>query len=342
MKPQWIVTNPHREPPSEPLPSHPIFETWEQFIGPITPSDDDYEYFVEEAFRLHSAVTSFGAENIWLAEFRGEKLGQAKNLITGEWKTTEELSQGGASTYGAVRGTTRHSGWFSNPVDDYCILEAFKSNAGRVTGIGGFNDKEEEECASSIDDVLIAIKEAGADKALLKRRHAKLPLVPLNLENWEPGVSLISCTEPDEGWSLINDEGVRNAYLVQEVIPMRYEYRFFVIRGKLVTGAGCVEEFTPLDNDGKAFDSRVREYRSEECPSPIEDRRDILDQFLAFAEKVVEELTVECPEFDRYVLDVALGKDDEPVIVEFNSESNAGFYACQPQLITDALAGNLS
>ena len=85
MKHQWIVTNPRREPPKVALPSHPVFHTWEKYVREIIPGEGDYEYFVEEAFRLHSAVTSFGAENIWLSEHVGEHAGQAKNLVTGEW-----------------------------------------------------------------------------------------------------------------------------------------------------------------------------------------------------------------------------------------------------------------
>lgn len=335
MQQQWIVINPHREPPSEALPSHPIIETWEKFIGVIEPGEGDYEHFVEEAFRLHSAVISFGPENVWLAEYRGENNGQAKNIATGDWKPVEALTAAGAGSYGAIPGNRHGEGWFSKAVDDYCTFQTFKNHSGRVIGIGGFNDSEDE--TSSIDNVLTVIKQAGADKALLKRRQAKLPLIPLNLEGWEPGAT-ITCTDPDDGWALINDEGVKNAYLVQEVIPMRYEYRFFVINGAVVTGAGCVEEFTPLDNGGEPFDAQMREHRNTGCPSPVETRPDILRTFLPFAEMVVEELTEERPELNRYSLDVALGKNDEPVIIEFNSESNSGFYACQPHRITDALA----
>ena len=335
MPAQWIVSNPRRTPPSEPLPSHPAFETWEQFIGDIVPGDGDYEYFVEEAFRLHSAVTSFGPENIWLSHFYGEKTGQAQNLSTEEWKDVDELELSGAAHYGAIPGNA-HSPWNRNSVDDYCVLETFKKNSGRITGVGGFNDLPDD--SSSMANTLTLIKESGATQALLKRRHAKLPLLSANLEDWNVGDSVISTLDPDSGWGLINDEGVKDTYLVQEVIPMRYEYRMFVINGKIVTGAGCVEELTPLDNEGEAFDSRMREERSYECPSPVENRPDLLSRFLEFAEQVVAEMTMERPKFDRYVLDVALGKNDEPVIVEFNSESNSGFFACCPLRVTEALA----
>lgn len=336
MPTQWIVCNPDRTPPSTPLPKHPAFDTWERYIaGYLRRGDGDFEYFVEEAFRLHSAVTSFGEGNIWLWHVVGTQAGQAQNLATNQWKPVDELVKAGASRYGALPGNS-HMPWTTNGVDDYCVLETFKKNSGRVTGIGGFNDLTDE--SSSMEETLKLIKEAGATNALLKRRHAKLPLLPMNLESWTAGDSVMSALDPESGWGLINDEGVKDAYLVQEVIPMTYEYRFFVINGHAVTGAGCVEEFTPLDNKGEDFDSRMREHRSYECPSPVESRPDILAKYDGFVQRVIAEMLLERPDLNRYVLDVALGKNDEPVIVEFNSESNSGFFACRPVRVTAALA----
>lgn len=334
MSKQWIVTNPHRQPPKESLPAHPMFDTWEKFIAPITPSDGDYEYFVEEAFRLHCAVTSFGAENVWLAHHFDEHAGQVQNLISREWKSLSEMEATGAGRYGALPGGVHES---HSEVDDYCVWETFQKYAGRITGIGGFCDRADGD--STMEDVLTVIAESGAKAALLKRRKAKLPLLPVTLQSWTENPSVMDALDSDYGWSLIKDEGLSGVYLVQEVIPMRYEYRMFVINGELVTGAGCVEDFTPLDNEGEAFDSRMRDDRSlhVECPSPIESRPDLLQKYLTFAEKVVKELAVEHPEHDRYVLDVATSTNGETVIVEFNGESNAGFYACNPMLITEAL-----
>lgn len=331
---QWIISAPPVSPPEKPLPNHPVFQTWEGYMGQINAGQGDYEHFVEQAFRLHSAVTSFGPENIWILPPYGmeTEITMVQNLSTDKWESYESLIQAGAKRYGAIPGT-RHS--HGNDVDDYCTLNSFKKFSGRVTGLGGFSDLPDE--SSSIETTLAIIKRSGANEALLKRRHAKLSLIRLPLDNWNPGDSFFSCVGENDGWALINDEGLKNAYLVQEVIPMRFEYRFFVIGGKVVTGAGCVENLTPLDNDGSAFDDNMKEFRVSQQLSPVEPHPEILSQYLAFAERVVEEIREERPDFDRYVLDVALGRDGSPVIVELNSESNAGFYACNPQLITDAL-----
>lgn len=341
---QWIFSNPHRSAPAQELPENPAFETWADIMGAIVPSEGDFEYFVEEAYRLHSAVTSFGKDNIWIAHHAGEHNGRARNIVTQEWKETQQLEEEGAGRYGAVPGSA-HSGLAHNFIDDYGMFETFKKNAGRVVGFGGFNDMGDDE-TSSMDEVIAKIVENGGKAGLLKRRRAKLPLIPINLENWEPGDSPTSIMSDEDVWSLINDEGLTNAYLVQERVTMKYEYRFFVVGGKLITGAGCLVEFSPLDNRGDAFDSRMRKTRfgaydsdapDAEGVSPIEDRDDILDTYKVFAQQVAAQMTEELPQANRYVLDVALGADNQPLIVEFNSESNAGFYACVPQLITDAI-----
>lgn len=119
---------------------------------------------------------------------------------------------------------------------------------------------------------------------------------------------------------------------------MRYEYRTFIIGQKPVTGAGCFDDFSPLDNEGLAFDTRVREYRFADVPGPLESRPDIVKTLVDFAWKVADELTAEMPYLDRYVIDTALDENGCPLVIELNGESNAGFYACRPELITEALA----
>ena len=51
------------------------------------------------------------------------------------------------------------------------------------------------------------------------------------------------------GWTLVREEGRPEAFLLQDGIEMQYEYRLFVVNGKIIAGAGCIEEFTPYDRD---------------------------------------------------------------------------------------------
>lgn len=52
---------------------------------------------------------------------------------------------------------------------------------------------------------------------------------------------------------------------------MQYEYRVFVVGGQAVTGAGAVEEHTPLDNRQTAFSTLLR--RDRPACSEVEDPR---------------------------------------------------------------------
>lgn len=331
---QWVFANPHRSAPKRVLPDHEAFSTWEKYIGPIVASFGDYEYFVEEAFRLHGAVTAFGEENVWLADYAGEFQDTARNLATGERLSTEALLKDGARQYGARPGVAHGGAIFHSIVDDYGSFGSFRKNAGREISFGGFDTQGDDE----INAILTRMHRNGVQAAMLKRRWRKNPLIHVDLSEWHDGASVLDFVDEDSKWALINDSELAEAYLVQEFIPMRYEYRTFIIGQKPVTGAGCFDDFSPLDNDGDAFDSRVREYRFADTPGPLVSRPDIVELLTGFAGRVAKELTAEMPYLDRYVIDTALDGNGDPVVIELNAESNAGFYACQPWLITQALS----
>jgi hypothetical protein len=59
---------------------------------------------------------------------------------------------------------------------------------------------------------------------------------------------------------------------------------------------------------------------------------------LPFARIVIGQLRDEAPELQNYTLDVAVGADSRPMVVELNSTLNSGFYASSPRLVTDVLA----
>lgn len=73
----------------------------------------------------------------------------------------------------------------------------------------------------------------------------------------------------DNDWGILNLFRTLPSHLIQEFKQMKYEYRFFVFNGVLISGAGCVEEHTPLVNT-KQFNTLMEEYRNEtvieDCP----------------------------------------------------------------------------
>jgi hypothetical protein len=56
-----------------------------------------------------------------------------------------------------------------------------------------------------------------------------------------------------------------------------------------------------------------------------------------FARSAIDALAYEVPDLTDYVIDVALGPDGKPLIVELNSLLNSGLYASQPLRVTEAM-----
>ena len=114
---------------------------------------------------------------------------------------------------------------------------------------------------------------------------------------------------------------------------MEYEYRFFVVNGEVVTGAGCVEEFTPLNNRAQ-FDDRMRQVRSE--GGPVTSQPEILERYLSFAKQAASEFSAEGL-LNTYSLDLATGSDGQTLIIELNGLPNSGLYASDPHYVTRSL-----
>jgi hypothetical protein len=131
-----------------------------------------------------------------------------------------------------------------------------------------------------------------------------------------------------------------NTLLVQERIPMDYEYRYFVINHELVAGAGCIDNNVPLDNEGhQQFHSAIEQDRYR----PGEDHLDTWDKsihgkLLSLARQIVA-LTRELePDIHSYVIDVAINLDTgQPVMIERNEWQNAGLYATDTIRIPTAI-----
>ena len=149
--------------------------------------------------------------------------------------------------------------------------------------------------------------------------------------------------EQDENliWSIIQYEGLETPYFsIQEVIEPTYEYRMFMVGDKPVTGAGCVEAFTPLDNED-VFDPKMEERRNR---SKVEHRGDLVDRYLAFALDYGKAFAAENGTELVYSLDLCVdAKTGKVVAIELNPPFNLGRYASQIEpwvLAIDAQLGN--
>lgn len=310
-----------------------LLAAWRQHIGPATEGEgDDYEDFYEQAARLDAALSAFGPDNIWLTVSQHLD-GDARNLGTGETRPISELEH--LPRYG-VQASQRHQSVNQKQAllaDGYYKYDAFLSRAGRRIVVCGY--APEKEGALDLGDVLAGFAADGIRKAFLKVNLNKYATFPVDLpEGFAPeDASTALYRQLDYGAMYL--EGGSTNIQAQEFVTMEYEYRVFVVGNCAVSAAGCIEEFTPLDNNGCAFDNKLRRNRQEE--SPVDAEPAIAGILTAFARNAVKALALEVPELTDYVIDVALGADGEPLIVELNPLLNSGLYASQPGRVTAAL-----
>ncbi len=138
----------------------------------------------------------------------------------------------------------------------------------------------------------------------------------------------------DVGFHFARFEGDPAALLVQERVQMQHETRFFVINGKVVTAAACIEAHTPQQNRGDLFDLTFEVDRNK---GDIIQSRPIGKKLWNFAKKVVQEIGEEAPEMQHYVIDLATGADGDPLVIELNPAAQSGLYAVHTKSMMQAI-----
>lgn len=290
----------------------------------------DYEDFVEQAVRLEAALDTFGAENVWLVI--STDMDTAVNAGTGERRSSAVLQD--LPRYG-LQSSRRHQDVDMEQARlaaPYYRYEAFLSRAGRRLSVCGI---DLEGRGVELGDVLAGWVGQGVRRAFLKSVQIKQFAFPIDLPEG---------FRPEDGSRVVYDaldygamylEGRPGSIIAQEFVAMDYEYRVYVVGQSVVAAAGCIEEFTPLDNNGHAFDTQLR--RQRQAKTTVEEKPEIAKILTGFARDAVDALALEVPELTDYVIDVALGADGKPIIVELNSLLNAGLYASRPELVTRAM-----
>lgn len=183
----------------------------------------------------------------------------------------------------------------------------------------------------------INVAEVMAERAAVGQTHVFIK----DLRAKKGIYTLATSTNVDENddllmkayWSYMHLEGKPETMLVQDLTPMSFETRFFIVDGKVVTYAGQVEEYTPLDFDSAKLP--MREKRGEETSEVVDSAytRDIAAKLKVFAEKVAHE------HGGTLTIDIAINDNTgEPLVVEFNDIANAGLFACDVDKLFAALA----
>lgn len=305
--------------------------SWTRAFGePNHREDGDVEHFIENMARFDAASRAFGYPNTRilhtagkylssLCEFNGAPILPAEEALL----PTADFVFGPVSSWGSGHGHELDRGI----ADHYWDIPAFEDLSGRQWALAGYFPDDQNE--QDLLGVLQGMFDDGIRDFVVKGTDAKTLLVKFTL-TVRP-VSLYGRTEiPSEILdSSLHLEGRSRVFLVQEQIPMVDEYRFFMAGNRPVSGAGCIEHFTPLDARGPAFDGRVEGKRNS---GNVRMDRDVTDRLRSFAEEAGAVLYEQAPELGAaWVMDLAINQDtDEVVLIELNPARNAGLYTSCP------------
>lgn len=124
---------------------------------------------------------------------------------------------------------------------------------------------------------------------------------------------------------------------VQETRSLYYETRFFCVDGRIVSAAGRIMNYVP------DWESNIRPYTYADVatvyPSQDKDTQQpqcnpYYTQMNAAARDNVKTIVANNPDMNTFVMDMAWDADlEQPVLVEINGLSNAGFYGASPRVI---------
>lgn len=356
--------------------------TWQRHI-PARPEDGqgDIEDWWESAARLDAGLRS-GADHLLLLDKRDQTVFD----VTPGLDEDQRLPAAAAETfYGSVTEhpedsphlyvhygpIAQHSAlWLrvGYAGDRYGYSQTFIAAAGRRTALVGTHLEEPEaDSAAGLDliEQMTAWAREGITDVVVKAVRAKHGIwrLPAHAETEVNAETVRSAL----GWALVRNEGRPRAYLLQEHVPMRFEYRLFIVDARPVTGAGCVVEHTPLfaDHrpDASPFSPLMREHRGVDLRAQVEEELDNgtwqdpaaghkadhgasrvvsdpdrVERYLAFATDFAIAAATEGVLPRAYTLDVAThGVTGEPLVVETNGLTNSGLYATHPRLVARAL-----
>lgn len=301
---------------------------------------EDLEVFYEQAARLDAVLSLVSPEHVWVPQSMSRQI--ARNLATGEERSFEELHPI-ARRVGPIYETERRTSQFN--VGNYARSAVMRAHAGRDISCVGDDD--------DALDALESIRDRGVAEAIVKLTIGKHPLAPIDL-----GRSISAQLFLQYGYDFARIDPERMAFIVQARAVMEYEYRLFVVDGRVVTGAGNVVAHTPLDNLGPtAFSPLVVRDRgvrlipidygedtwavgTEDDPTPparnVETRLELVAAFVATGQRIVDEIAAEAILPRDYSLDLAV-IDGAIGVVELNELSNSGLYASDPKRMVAAL-----
>lgn len=306
---------------------------------PVESPDADFEDFWEDAFRASAAVRA--CENIGVAvrlPVEGEipdpsvRLGPVSASEEGAHCTDALLMPDALVQFGGRRMARA----YVDMSEDFIRGVSDPSREFELEGAA----LAKNGCPGDFYGALLWLYHTGARKAVVKSSQRKAGVSAIDLSPHLDELRAAVAEDDILCWMSTPDAAPLGGFLVQQWVPMTYEYRFFVVDGKLVSGAGCVEEFTPLNHIGVSpLDPQMRALRGNGIAAhgdtSVEVREDLVQRYLEFAAEVVKTLPAH---MSTTVFDVALNADTrKPLIVEFNTLPNSGLYASDVYAVYRAL-----
>ena len=340
----WVVNVvPHAIPREDEVPTVHLSEfrrlvsLWRKHIHTTRSSPSTVQKFVEEASRLESALKVLGTDRILLTEGFATP---PKHLVTGEEVRFPDANFhrffGMVPSFPALfsLGLTGENVFDtrvqSPEADNYFTV--YNPYFGRKVALAGLTP--DDASLDVVDYVYSQVDAHETRKFVIKGTASKTFIDTVTVPAGASYDEVESLVHAALGWHAAKIDGRSNSLFVQEWVEMEYEYRFFVVDHKIVTGAGMIHENTPLDNR-TTLDIAVRRDVHGESSS-TEDDEMLVQQYRKFANNVIHETKVSDSDISCYTLDVAT-VNGLPVVVERNSLLNSGFFASSPSLVLEAL-----
>ena len=295
-----------------------ITAAWLRAFPDSKPKERDKEDWVENACFLE-AFTRLGVDHEIMATHAAVWISaSADTLVSGEGEAAFFHSgiRGSDHTTGIEQSLPLQGMKALDAIGKHATSETFRKYAGRPMELVRPNGQAVSEAIRRIvpGSGEIFIK-------TIKKEMAQRYSIEAGRDAWD------QICKQDEGimWSTIQYEGNTTPFFsVQGVIEPTYEYRMFMVGDRPVTGAGCVEAFTPLDN-WDVFDPKMEPVRNR---TGVITARDVLDTYLDFANQFGREFAAENGKALAYSLDLCLDKNTSKVVpIELNPPMNLGRYA---------------
>lgn len=296
-----------------------LVSTWLHHFPEAVPENRDSEDWIENAIFLAAFERTGVPFQILDEGSRAFVSSTADTLASGAGK--------GAFFHTGIRGTdhvcapddlafTHQSSAHLDIISKHAQLEIFRRRAGRPIVFA-------KPDAASIDEAIrkIVPEDGSVFMKTLKKEWARSFTIKAGRSPWS------QICEHDEGleWSIMHLEGIDQPYFsVQGLIRPTSEYRMFMVNDEPVTGAGCIESLTPVENSNR-FDFKIERIRNS---GEIEDRPVLVARYRMFAESFGKKLRNEVGSVPAYSLDLCHDANTGDIVpIELNPPLNLGRYA---------------